>query len=94
MNEIQHIEASVKQHYPKAVLKMDLPKHADMGVWFLDITNGEKRVVVTWQKAHGFGISLDGEKGTKEEIGYGEGPQHSRETKEDALFLIFLLLNT
>jgi DNA-binding XRE family transcriptional regulator len=87
MRVIEILESSVKSAISSVRVDVDAPK-AEGGAWFVDFTNGKKKVVVEWRPSRGFGIS------TPATAGYGEGPHEVYPNVAAAAERVIALLNT
>lgn len=76
MNEFESLVEKVREQFPDAQIKVDLPEATNGNCW-LDAKMGLKRVTVEWRPGKGFGFFA-------EDAGYGEGPNEIIPDKDKA----------
>ena len=86
MNAIQHLLSALQTEFPELKATLDAPENVN-GRYFLDLNLHGHEVVVEWKEQEGFGISAS----VLDPL-YGEGPEETVASVDDALARIATLL--
>jgi DNA-binding Xre family transcriptional regulator len=88
MNAIELMERDIRSALPTAWTRLRRPRNPQ-GEWWLDAKQDDHVVAVQWRPRRGFGVSASalGD-------GYGEGPDETIESREEATGRVLDLLRT
>jgi len=84
---IEQLRKHIKTRHPQAALTLTSPLNKE-GVWYIDLTYGDKRLAIEWSLGTGFGVS------SLPSDSYGERPDETYKSVEDAQRRISELLTT
>ena len=85
MKPIERLQQYIKAAHPDATVTLTPPLSED-GVWSMDLACGDKRLVIEWNHATGFGVS------SLSDDSYGERPDEAFTSLEDVQRRIIELL--
>ena len=58
MNMLEKLASQLRDTYPSAAIKIDVPKRSE-GNWWLDFCFGPNSAEIEWRPGHGFGVSVN-----------------------------------
>ena len=76
----------LRARFPDIQTGLDAALHPDRGISVLDLLLGDQWITVAWSPQRGFGVS------SRQDVGFGEGPDEVFESVEDAAQRIVGLL--
>jgi DNA-binding XRE family transcriptional regulator len=85
MNLLEQLSEQLRKQVTGIITALDPPDPGANGSWWLDVSLGERQVIVEWRPALGFGVSTPSD-------GFGEGPDEFYADVPSALSRIVGLL--